>query len=607
MNYEKFSQILRFISIKDRVTLIILTACQFVLGLLDLVGVALIGGISILSVGGNQSNSIMKFTETLLSYFVAGETTIARKILILGVIAGFLLTIKTVASILLVRQTFKFLAIRTTNLTRVLTSRVMHLSEIDRQSFKNQELAYALTQGTERAVLGILGVGVAVVSDIFLTFILIVGSVLVSPYLALSTMIFFFSIGLITHKSVRNRSARISSQLIDLNTIASRLVIESNVNIRDLIVRGRRNAFIEKIVFNRSEASTQAAELAFLPYIGKYIIESSVVIGALLLMVSQFLYLEPTTALGVIAFFIAAASRIAPAVLRVQQGFLQISMSEGLTKDVFKILNLEAYEYSGFPKGKDLKQSNSGEIEIMDLQFSYPSQDSFSLNIPHLKIAGGSYTAIVGESGSGKSTLIDLCLGILKASKGEVRISGFQSGAVIENFPGHVGYVPQNVVLIDGTIKENILLGFTESEFPKEKLEEALYLSVLDDFVNQLSIGIDSPISEWGGNLSGGQRQRIGIARTLVTAPRIIILDEATSAMDSQTESIFHERMRLYRDRSTIIVVTHKLTTIREADKVVFIKNGAIKTQGDFNSLYASDNEFKKQMDYMSKSNLAED
>lgn len=125
--------------------------------------------------------------------------------------------------------------------------------------------------------------------------------------------------------------------------------------------------------------------------------------------------------------------------------------------------------------------------------------------------------------------------------------------------------------------------------------------------MNQLSIGIDSPISEWGGNLSGGQRQRIGIARTLVTGPRIIILDEATSAMDSQTESIFHERMRLYRDRSTIIVVTHKLTTIREADKVVFIKNGAIKTQGDFNSLYDSDNEFKKQMDYMSKSNLAED
>jgi ABC-type multidrug transport system fused ATPase/permease subunit len=607
MNYERFFQILKFISIKDRVTLVILTAFQIVLGLLDLVGVALIGGISILSVGGNQSNSIMKLTDTPLNYFGASEATIARKILILGVIAGFLLTIKTVASIFLVRLTFKFLAVRTTNLTRVLTSRVMHLSEIDRRNFKNQELAYALTQGTERAVLGILGVGVAVVSDIFLTFILIVGSVLVSPFLALSTMIFFFSIGLITHKITRNKSARISSQLIDLNTIASRLVIESNMNIRDLIVRGRRNAFIERIVFNRSEASTQAAELAFLPYIGKYIIESSVVIGALLLMVSQFLYLEPITALGVIAFFIAAASRIAPAVLRVQQGFLQISISEGLTKDVFEILKLEAYEYSSFPKGKDLKQSDSGEIEIIDLQFSYPSQDSFALDIPHLKIAGGSYTAIVGESGSGKSTLIDLCLGILKASKGEVRIAGFPAGAFIENFPGHVGYVPQNVVLIDGTVKENILLGFPESEFPKEKLEEALYLSVLDDFVNQLSIGIDSPISEWGGNLSGGQRQRIGIARTLVTGPRIIILDEATSAMDSQTESIFHERMKGYRDRSTIIVVTHKLTTIREADNVVFIKDGAMKTQGDFNSLYSSDNEFKKQMDYMSKSNLAED
>jgi ATP-binding cassette, subfamily B, bacterial PglK len=607
MRYSQFLIVLNFLNFKDKVTLLIITSGQIALGLLDLVGVALIGGISILAVGGRESNSIVRVIEIPLNYLGASESSIARKILILGIIAGFLLTLKTVASILLVRLTFKFLSIRTTTISRVLTTRVMHLSETDRSSFKNQELAYALTQGTERAVLGIVGVGVAVVSDLFLTFILIAGSFFISPLLALSTMVFFFTMGFISHKITKDKSAQISSQLIALNTIASRLVIESNMNIRDLIVRGRRNALIERIILNRSEASTHAAELAFLPYIGKYIIESSVVIGALLLMVSQFLYLEPTTALGIISFFIAAASRIAPAVLRVQQGFLQISISEGLSKDVFKILKLETHDYSSFPRRKDLKQGSVGAIEIIDLQFSYPSQNFFAINIPRLNIQCGSYTAIVGESGSGKSTLVDLCLGVLQATKGEVRIAGSRSDVFIEDFPGYVGYVPQSVILIDGTIKENILLGFPESEFSQERLDEALYLSVLDDFVNQLSIGIDTPISEWGGNLSGGQRQRIGIARTLVTAPQIIILDEATSAMDAQTESRFHERMRGHKVRSTIIAVTHRLTTIREADKVIFMKDGALKAQGDFTSLYISDNEFKEQMDYLSRTNLDEE
>jgi len=604
MIFKRFLIVLKYLSFKDKVTLFMLTASQVVLGLLDLVGVALIGGISILSVGGNQSNLIMKLTDTPLNYFGASDSTIARKILFLGALAGFLLTIKTMASILFVRLTFRFLAVRTTNLTRVLTSRVMHLSEIDRGSFKNQELAYALTQGTERAVLGILGVGVALVSDIFLTFILIVGSVLISPFLALSTMVFFFSIGLITHKITRDKSAEISSHLIALNTIASRLVIESNLNIRDLIVRGRRNAFIEKIVLNRSEASTQAAELAFLPYIGKYIIESSVVIGALLLMVSQFIYLEPTNALGVIAFFIAAASRIAPAVLRIQQGFLQMSISEGLSKDVFKILKLEAFVYSSFSTGTDLKLSNEGEMEIKDLQFAYPSQDAFAVNIPYLKILKGSYTAIVGESGSGKSTLVDLCLGLLQPKIGKIQITGYDSGDLIKNFPGYVGYVPQNVILIDGTIMENILLGFSEDSFPQERLAEVLHLSVLDEFIDQLSFGIHTPISEWGTNLSGGQKQRIGIARTLMTNPSIIILDEATSAMDSQTESIFHERMRKYGSNPTVIVIAHKLSTIREADNIVFMKAGAIRATGSYETLYSSDSEFKYQMDYMSRANL---
>jgi len=570
-----------------------------VLSIVDLIGVALLGGIGVLAIGGEANSLLSKFVNFPLGLFHADTSSIPKKIIILGAITAVLFSLKTLISILIVKRTFKFLASRGTQISSMLATKILFAAEADRRQVKNQELAYALVTGTERVVLGIIGSGLSIISDVFLTLILLSGLFFVNPILAIVTSIFFISIGYCTHIATDKKSQDISSRLTNLNIEATQMIIESKINIRDLIVRGRRMQIIDKLHLNRKSASDDIAELAFLPYIGKYAIESSIIIGTLLLIISQFAIHSPAEALGTISFFIGASSRIAPSVLRVQQGFLQLSVSIGLCGGVFEINDLEVKNPKVSHLDCDVSKNVPGEVVASNLFFKYEEIDDFAVDIDFLRIEPGKYTAIVGGNGSGKSTFIDLCLGLLSPLNGSISISGFKPEDLIRNNPGYLAYVPQEIVVINGTIKENIVLGFSDSHFTDTQIDEVLFLAVLDQFVEGLTLGIHTPISEWGSNLSGGQRQRIGIARALINRPMVLFLDEATSALDSDTEFLFHSRIRAID--ATVVMVAHKLTSIREAENVIFFEQGKIKGQGTFESLYKVSPDFRRQIDYLGK------
>ncbi len=603
MNRERALMLSRLFSKNEKLTLAILVFFQIMLGLLDLIGVALIGGISLLALGGESLSSTPSIIELPLNLIGVSEANVESQILILGSIAIAVLTLKTFFSIIITKRIFRFLAAKSASLVERLAEIVFFSREEVRRDLKNQDIAYSLTTGAERAVLGIIGSGLSVISDLSLCFILFLGLVSINTSLALFALIFFVVVGFITHRITSNKTSEISSSLIKANNLDSRIIIESKVNIRDLIIRGRREAVINKVVMSRRNASNFASELAFLPYVGKYAIESSIVIGILLLIVTQFVFSTPGTALATISFFIGASSRIAPAVLRVQQGILQLSVSEGLSEGIFQLLKINSIEV---PVEKPTSHAFDGsdvEVRIQDLQFTYCKDNFFSLSIPIFSVNKGDRVAVVGKSGSGKSTFLDLCLGLLEPSQGYVTISGVSPTELIRNHPGYIGFVPQDVSLVEGTIRENLLLGFENDAFLDEILWEVLYLSVLEDFVKELPFGIDTHISEWGTNLSGGQKQRIGIARMLLTRPRIIFFDEATSALDATTESLFHLRTKELLANVTVISVAHKLSTMRQATRIVLFDEGIIKGVGSFDELYDSNLIFQSQIVLMENSN----
>jgi len=222
------------------------------------------------------------------------------------------------------------------------------------------------------------------------------------------------------------------------------------------------------------------------------------------------------------------------------------------------------------------------EVEMSKISFTYPGQETPALRAVNLKVNRGESIAIVGPSGSGKTTLVDVLLGLLNPDEGDVTISKISPRRAIENWSGAVAYVPQNVAIMNGTIRENVTLGYPVGPEVDEFVHEALRLAQLSDLIKEMPAGLDTNVGERGAKLSGGQRQRLGIARALFTNPQLLVLDEATSSLDGQTESDISAAINSLHGQITVVLIAHRLSTVRMADEVIYVSRGEIIARGSF-------------------------
>jgi ABC-type bacteriocin/lantibiotic exporter with double-glycine peptidase domain len=232
-------------------------------------------------------------------------------------------------------------------------------------------------------------------------------------------------------------------------------------------------------------------------------------------------------------------------------------------------------------------------VNLKNVTFSYSSSKSPVLDDINLTVSEGEMLALVGPSGSGKSTLIDLILGLLTPSSGQVSISYINPKKSISTWPGMIGYVPQNVNLLNASVSRNLSLGYKEGTFDQKTMRKSLELAKLSEIPLELKVG------ENGANLSGGQRQRLGIARALMFEPKLLILDEATSALDSETEHAISASLEQLRGKITLIVVAHRLSTVKSATKVAYLDNGKLLASGTFEEVRLKIPAFDKQAKLM--------
>ena len=211
----------------------------------------------------------------------------------------------------------------------------------------------------------------------------------------------------------------------------------------------------------------------------------------------------------------------------------------------------------------------------------------------------GQSVALVGRSGSGKSTLADLILGVLEPDAGTVSVGGLPPGNAVSRWPGGIGYVPQDVMLVNDSVRNNVALGLHRDLIDDDRVWEALSRAHLADFFSEQPDSLDIQIGERGLRLSGGQRQRLGIARALFTRPRLIVLDEATSALDAETEKAITTTLAELENDVTTIVVAHRLSTVRHADLVVYLRDGAIDAAGTFDEVCALVPALQRQAELM--------
>jgi ABC-type multidrug transport system fused ATPase/permease subunit len=247
------------------------------------------------------------------------------------------------------------------------------------------------------------------------------------------------------------------------------------------------------------------------------------------------------------------------------------------------------FNYAGF----------NSSVKVIGLEFSYNINRKFVLHEMNLDVSPGTHLAITGNSGAGKTTLVDLLLGVLKPTNGNVYISGMDPLLAFQTWPGATAYVPQDIVVVNGTVWDNVALGFSYDSSHETYIWDALKLAHLDNHIKSLPEGLLTQVGERGHKLSGGQRQRLGIARALFTKPKLLVLDEATSALDGETEADIAEAIKSLKGSTTVLLIAHRLSSVRNADQVMFMSNGRIEAIGSFETVRKIAPGFDKQANLM--------
>jgi len=592
----------KVLSRTDRRKIIGITILQILMGGLDLLGVIAVGLLGALSVTGLQSSEPDNRVGEALRVLHIQDLTFQSQALILGVSAVVLLVGRTVLSIFFTRRILFFLSRRGAKISADLVSRLLSQPLLIVQSRTTQETVYSVTTGVERIVLQVLASAVVWIADLSLLVVMIVGLLVVDPITAVATFLVFSLIAYFLYRFMHIRAGTLGIESSNLTIRSNEKIVEVFASYRESVVRNRRDYYAREIGQLRYALANSSAEISFLPYVSKYVIETTVVVAAVLIGSVQFTLQDASHAIATLAIFLAAGTRIAPAVLRLQQGSIYIKNGLGFSGPTLDLID----SLGNLPMIENIDDTVDAihegfvsEIIVENVSLTYPDKQNPAIANVTLAIPAGTSVAFVGPSGAGKTTIIDILLGVLNPDSGSVLISGLPPLLAVAKWPGAVSYVPQDVVIAAGTIRENIALGYPIEEATDELVLGALKVAQLDEFVSDLPRGIDTQVGERGARISGGQRQRLGIARAMFTRPHLLVLDEATSSLDGKTEASISDAIHALRGSTTVVIIAHRLSTVRNVDRVVYLFKGRVLASGTFDEVRKAVPDFDHQAKIM--------
>jgi len=587
IQWHTVSESFGILSQADKKKISFITIIQILLGFLDLLGILVVGLIVIISSNGIKSMPPGSLVQQTINFLGISDLKFQSQVAVLGCLAAIILISRTLTSMFFTRKIFFYLSRKAAILSSNLVHKLLSQDLLIIQKRSSQETLYAVTTGVNSVMVGIIGTVLNLVTDLFLLLILSAGLFSIDLIMAISTFLLFLLTSSILYFSVQKRIINLSKENVGMLVYSNEKILEALISYRDLFVRNRRSFYSREITGTRLSLANSSAELSFIPNIGKYIIEITLVFGAITLSAVQFLLRDSTQAIVTLSIFLAAASRIAPAILRVQQGLISIKSNYGAasrTLELLKDLNHSEVINEIVP----LNISHDGfeaKVSLIDINFTYPGSNKKTISEINLEVLPGEIVAIVGPSGAGKSTIVDLALGILEPNQGSVTISGVSPLSAISRWPGAISYVAQDVQVIDGSLKENIAVGFPKNEQIDSLILDAIKIAQLDNLLTENDYNLNARVGERGSKISGGQRQRLGIARALYLKPKLIVLDEATSSLDGQTESDIADAIFSLRGKVTLIVIAHRLATVKNVDKIVYMEHGKILAVGKFNEV----------------------
>lgn len=407
--------------------------------------------------------------------------------------------------------------------------------------------------------------------------------------------------------TIRKRLKNLGISIVNKGRKEIRLQQEALGNIRDIILENSQSIHTDEFIENATKMRMIGIETGFLQTAPRYVIEmlGFVVFAGLGFLATINGSINSTDGIAKIGALALAYQIALPSIQQLFSCWSSYRSSIASIETVYALTNRRTEEnYNVGQKSKSMTHENNINnwklLEIINLGFSYDNENKDKKNIINnisIKIKRGEKIGIIGETGGGKSTLVDIMMGLLKPSKGDVKVDGNlinKNNLLCNQWRYQVSHVPQNIFLIDGSIAMNIAMTKNMNEIDWVNIDKCIKLADLENMINTTKEGVNANVGERGSRLSGGQRQRVGIARALYKKKSILILDEATSALDYLTEAKIIESINSLKQKPTIILIAHRIQTLRKCDCIYIIKDGRISNEGNYENLSINDNYFKK-------------
>jgi ATP-binding cassette subfamily C protein len=587
--YKAIKEAWDFVDRKLKRLFIILLLARVLTNFFDLLGTALMAilvGYVVSILSGNPNLSSVEFLVNLLQI---QNSNIRIQVLILGIFTLLIFILRP----LIVMPISKFLSFKIHEegafFTNLLFKKFTFLPLSYIRSWSTPEINYVHTNGIQ-SIIRLLWTSVNLISDALLVIMFFFALFISNPIITLGLIFYVFLLfGLLGW--LNGTRMRDSGEILGKTSSDAIKNINETVSMyRELYVSNRLNYQILNFQNNRLLQGKSTALVDWLGQVPRFVIDTALVLGVVVVAVGQAGAESIASAASSTTLFLTSALRILPTIAPIQGSINGIKNMQGLTSRVHIFSRSVEENYEKRVKYFEaLKSTNSFnnkfEVEVQSLSFQYPSQTNYALENITFKINSGTTLAIIGSSGSGKTTLADCILGLLEPTSGQIEIGENSPEKFIEKYPGAIAYVSQDVSLFDGSILENIAFALPDELVDLQKVDSVLKKAHIFDFVQSLPQGINTIVGERGTRLSGGQRQRIGIARALYGDPKILVLDEATSSLDAETEFSITSMLKELHGQVTIISIAHRLSTVMHSDLVLFLRDGHLAGSGKFDEL----------------------
>jgi len=554
-----------------------------VLSILDLVGIGLIGPYIALVTDVDVASV---FFSGIAEFFdLPGDGDLLLRVLSYVLLSVF--TIKTIFAIWINKSIIQFSENQQVRLKSFLMQAYQSLPYTEYIRRNSSEYVYSIQQLTSQYSGQVVLPLLRTVSDgMVALFILIL--LAFQDMFALTLLVFLLGL-MITLNDVffRDSLKTYGEEINNASAITIQGVREGMDGLKEIRVLGKERHFYQMVHINAKKQAffgTKALTLSMSP---KYMLELTMISFVVLFVLGTlFLGGNIDTLLPTLSVFGVASLRLFPAANTLIQSLIQIRYS----RDSVSRLYNDYYKLKQ-PSGKEdqpVSTQMPKQFQVLKLDrvsFTYPQSEFKALNEISLEINAGESIGLIGPSGSGKTTLVDMLLGLLEPQQGNIQYNGEGVKTVLQQWRSQAAYIPQQVFLIDDTLRHNVAFGIDNDEIDNDRLQESLRQSKLIKVVEQLPQGVETILGENGVRLSGGQRQRVALARAFYHGRDILVMDEATSALDDQTEQEIVKEIDQLKGKKTMIVIAHRLTTLKHCNRIYKLENGRVVAVGSYKEL----------------------